>query len=92
MGKKGRLHGIVEALWSDAIHQINSNGNDGARRGLKCLYAGLSLVLPTKSEARFRLLLAYLLLKYTENHKEASEHVRKSMTLLKAVQGFDNTD
>lgn len=61
--------------------------SDGTRleRAIRCLYAGLELVLPVQFEIRFRLLLARILQAYTMNSVEACEHLRKALVLVQSV-------
>jgi hypothetical protein len=76
-----RLLGIAAVLWREALSKRDGTRED-VERAIRCLYAGLELVLPTALEVRFRLMLAQLLQLHTGNAVEACEHIRKSLQLL----------
>lgn len=79
------LLGTANALWREALACSESNEKMQLERALKCLYAGLELVLPTAMETKFRLLLAYILQKHTSSNIEACESIRKSLQLIHSV-------
>ena len=80
-----RLLSTAGFLWREALDNAASNNQQAVERALKCLYAGLELVLPTAIEVSFRLLLARILQLHTNNRIEACEHIRKSLKLVNSV-------
>ncbi len=78
----------IRALWRTALKNYRSAERPtqaSLEITLKSLYGGLTLVMPTVFELRFRLLLAKVLLQYTNNTAEALVHLRKCLQLVLMV-------
>lgn len=75
---------VADALYSTAMVRHESLKVEEVEYALKCLYAGLELVLPTSIELKFRLLLAHLL-KRVGQVIRSREQVQKCHQLIQAV-------
>lgn len=75
----------IDVLWRTAVKHYRLAQRSSIELSLRCLYGGLTVVLPTVYELRFRLLLAKVLLQYTNNTSEAMDHLRKCLQLVLMV-------
>lgn len=93
MVRENSLLTTAAILWNEAVKSSELLSLESPQkcqrdleRALKCLFAGLELVLPTVLEVKFRLKAASLLQKYTHNTVEACEQLRKALHLLQTVK------